>query len=50
MLQATVLKGSWPVAESAWGQVEVEPEKDDCEERERDALCAHRDAWLGLIM
>lgn len=32
VLQATVLKDSWPVAESAWSQVEVEPEKDECEE------------------
>ena len=32
VLQASVLKGSWPVAESAWGQVEVDPEKEDCEE------------------
>ena len=32
VLQASVLKESWPVAESAWGLVEVEPEKEECEE------------------
>ena len=26
------MKESWPVAESAWGQVEVEPDKEECEE------------------
>ena len=31
VLQASVLKGSWSVAESAWDQVEVDPEKEECE-------------------